>query len=71
MPELTGPTLGKGFTALAQAIIQVAQQLRIMNQLSAIRARAEYEDSQLASMTKFRRIEAELFPALEEGQNRG
>lgn len=71
MPELTGPTLGKGFTALAQAIIQVAQQIRIGNQMTALKMRAEYMGVSPTTNADFRRIEAELFPALEEGQNRG
>lgn len=70
MPELTGPSLGKGFAMLAQAVVQVAQQIRIANQLTALHVRANYMGASVATSGDFRRIEAELFPP-QEGQNRG
>lgn len=61
MPELTGPTLGKGLAILAQAVIQVAQQIRVTNQLTAIRMRAVDMGASATKNADFRRIEASLF----------
>ncbi|QUD15881.1 hypothetical protein [Nocardia phage KYD2] len=71
MPELTGPTLGKGFTALAQAIIQVAQQIRIGNQMTALKMRAEYMGVSPTTNADFRRIEGELFPDAPAAKTKG
>lgn len=70
MPDLTGPSLGKGFAMLAQAVVQVAQQIRTANQLTALQLRAEYMGLSAVTNADFRRIEAELFPTTKEGADR-
>ncbi|AEV52255.1 hypothetical protein [Nocardia phage NBR1] len=67
--ELTGATLGKGLGMLAQAVIQVAQQIRTANQLTALRMRATDMGAAATGNADFRRIEAELFTD-KEGQAR-
>lgn len=59
----SGTTLGQGFRLLAQAVVEVAQQLKIMNQLTVLRAHADYDDASVATMHNFRAIDRDLFPA--------
>lgn len=61
MPDLTGPSLGKGFAMLAQAVVQVAQQIRIGNQLTALQMRATDMGASATQNADFRHIEADLF----------
>lgn len=59
-PSPSGATLGTGFKLLAKAILQIAQQLKIANQLAAIRLNNKELWATPDDLPEYRTIRREL-----------